>query len=231
MTRTNTLAAATAALLLGLAATLAFAASKADPLSDAPEGEPVAATAPLLDAASYEEALRRWRGAEHVNAWIGARFVYDHERALRLSETQRQQHGRLPITAPAEFFTRPAGVCVDLARFAVETLRVVDPAAKASYVMIEFDPIAIAGNTLRRHWLVAYESEGRHYFFADSKRPGFVAGPYASTREFIDEYAAYRGRRIVAFQQRDSFERRQRAAAPQRQGTHADTPAKAGPAR
>lgn len=134
-------------------------------------------------------------------------------RALRLSETQRQRNGRLPIIAPAQFFAHPQGVCVDLARFALETLRHIDPAARASYLMIEFDPLTVAGNTLRRHWLVAYESQGRHFFFADSKRPGVVAGPYASTREFIDEYAAYRGRRIVAFQERDSFERRLRTAA------------------
>ncbi|MBL8288868.1 MAG: hypothetical protein JNL85_12865 [Rubrivivax sp.] len=187
------------------------------------------AAPPPPDAASYDEALRRWRDAADINAWIGARFAYDPARALLLSETQRQRNGRLPIAAPAEFFTHPTGVCVDLARFGVETLRAVDPAAKASYLMIEFDPVAVAGNTLRRHWLAAYEHQGRHYFFADSKRPGFVAGPYASTREFIDEYAAWRGRRIVAFQERDSFERRLRAAAPQRQRTPQEGAAAAPP--
>lgn len=210
--------------MLCVAASNALAVAKADPLSDAPEGDRIAATAPLVDAASYEEALRRWRNAQQINAWIGVRFAYDPARALLLSETQRQKNGRLPIVAPAEFFARPTGVCVDLARFAVETLRAVDPGAKASYLMIEFDPVTIAGNTLRRHWLVSYESEGRHYFFADSKRPGFVAGPYASTREFIDEYAAYRRRRIAAFQERDSFERHLRAAAPQRQRANQDLP-------
>ena len=37
-----------------------------------------------------------------------------------------------------EFFAAPSGICEDLSRFAVETLRQIDPDAKARYVMIEF---------------------------------------------------------------------------------------------
>jgi hypothetical protein len=121
-----------------------------------------------------------WRSAEDVNDWIGARFDYDMQRALRLSETQRNNAGPLPIPAPETFFGAPRGVCVDLSRFAVETLRTVDPASKPAYVMIEFAPVSVAGNTLRRHWLATFERDGRHYFFADSKRPGHMAGPYGS---------------------------------------------------
>lgn len=203
----------TLAAALCLAASYTWAQPAADPLSDAPEGR-MSSSAPLVDEPStYAQALERWRGAEDVHAWIGARFNYDKARAVQLSETQRQKSGRLPVIAPPEFFAQPDGVCVDLARFAVETLRRIDPAAKAAYVMIEFDPLTIAGNTLRRHWLVSFENDGRRYFFADSKRPGHVDGPYASTREFIEEYEKYRGRRIVAFQERESFERQHRAAA------------------
>ena len=79
--------------------------------------------------------------------------------------------------------------------------------------MIEFDPVSIAGNTLRRHWIVSFERDGRHYFVADSKRPGHIAGPYASSDEFIAEYARYRGRRIVSFVERDSYERTMRTLA------------------
>jgi hypothetical protein len=43
------------------------------------------------------DALAAWHSAEDVNAWIGARFEYDTARAMRLSETQRQASGRLPI--------------------------------------------------------------------------------------------------------------------------------------
>ena len=46
---------------------------------------------PFTQAASYGESLDLWRGAEDVNAWIGARFQYDMARAMLLSETQRQK--------------------------------------------------------------------------------------------------------------------------------------------
>ena len=208
---------ALAALVTMFAACDSRAQAAADPLSDAPEG-PAMSSAPFVDAPTYEEALTRWRSAADVNAWIAARFTYDRSRAVALSETQRQKNGRMPIITAPDFFAQPTGVCVDLSRFAVETLRQIDPAAKATYVMIEFDPLMIAGNTLRRHWVVSFESGGQKYFFADSKRPGFVAGPHASTREFIEEYSKYRGRRIVAFQERETFERQMRQAAGRQPG-------------
>jgi hypothetical protein len=184
----------------------------ADPASDAPESRS-AYGGRYTEAASYAETLRLWRGADDVNAWIGARFEYDMTRAMQLSETQRQASGRMPILAPETFFAAPKGVCVDLSRFAVETLRAIAPEARAAYVMIEFDPVSISGNTLRRHWVASFERDGKRYFFADSKRPGHMAGPYGSTQEFIAEYAAYRGRRIVSFREAETFERKARTPA------------------
>jgi len=198
----------------GARAAAAPGAAAADPLSDAPEGERPVPAATEPDAATYAEALARWRDASHVEAWIGRHFQYDTARALRLSETQRQRSGTLPIVAPPEFFARPSGVCVDLARFGVETLRQIDPAAKARYLMIEFDPLTLGGQTLRRHWVAMVEQGGQRYFFADSKRPGVLAGPYADTRAFVADYERYRGRRIVAFEERASFERRLRQQRP-----------------
>lgn len=201
------------ALAALLAAALAGCtiSSPASPDSDAPERQDfVSRSVPRFD--SYSEALTRWRSADDVNAWIGANFEYDMKRALQLSETQRARGERLPILQPEAFFRNPRGVCVDVARFGVETLRAIDPASKPAYVMIEFDPISLAGNTLRRHWIVSFERDGQHYFFADSKRPGYIAGPYASTQAFIDDYARYRRRHIVAFREVDSYERKQRTA-------------------
>jgi len=183
-----------------------------DPASDAPESRS-AHGGRYTQAASYAETLRLWRGADDVNAWIGVRFEYDMSRALQLSETQRQTSGRMPILAPEAFFAAPRGVCVDLSRFAVETLRAIAPEARAAYVMIEFDPVSISGNTLRRHWVASFEKDGKRYFFADSKRPGHMAGPYANTQEFIAEYARYRGRPIVSFREAESFERKVRTQA------------------
>jgi len=184
----------------------------ADPASDAPESRS-AHGGRYTQAASYAETLRLWRSADDVNAWIGARFEYDMSRALQLSETQRQTNGRMPIAAPEAFFAAPRGVCVDLSRFAVETLRAIAPEARAAYVMIEFDPVSISGNTLRRHWVASFEKDGKRYFFADSKRPGHMAGPYETTQEFIAEYARYRGRQIVSFREAESFERKVRTQA------------------
>jgi hypothetical protein len=191
----------------------------ADPASDAPEAGR-AAPAPYKSAASYAEALQVWRTPEDVNAWIGARFEYDMPRAMQLSESQRART-RLPIHAPSEFFLAPRGVCVDLARFGVETLRAIDPAARPAYLMIEFDPVAIAGNTLRRHWVAVYRTERGLYVFADSKRPGHLAGPYASPAQFIEEYARSRGRRIVAYRELETFERQLRTRAIRKEGTTA----------
>lgn len=190
----------------------ANAQSVADPASDAPESRPVAAAGVKLPA-SYAEALGAWRNVEDVNAWIGARFEYDFHRAARLSETQRAQKGRVEIHRPETFFAEPSGICVDLARFAVETLRAVAPETKPRYLMIEFDPVVIKGNTLRRHWVTQVERDDGLYFFADSKRPGHVAGPYASAEAYIEAYSRYRGRPIVAHRSVDTYERRLKARA------------------
>lgn len=182
----------------------------ADPASDAPEVQRHRVVS-FQDAASYQEALQVWRTPEDVNAWIGARFSYDLSRAMLLSETQRSGSGRMFIYEPQQFFAVPSGVCVDLARFAVETLQHIDPNTEPQYLMIKFAPIQIAGNTLRMHWLASFRRDGKTYFFADSKRPGHIAGPYAGTQEFIEAYAQYRGRTIVAFRELESFQRKQRS--------------------
>lgn len=191
---------------------LCAVAQTADPASDAPEGERPAVAA-FKEASTYSQALRLWRTPDDVNAWIGAKFHYDMARAMALSETQRGRSGRLPIHEAHDFFATPAGICVDLSRFAVETLRQIDPDLQANYLMIEFAPVTVGGNTLRMHWLASFRRDGKYYFFADSKRPGHMAGPYASAQEFIAEYAQYRQRPVVAFRELDSFHRKQRVMA------------------
>jgi hypothetical protein len=210
MTVARGLLPALAALLLTAGA---VAQPVADPGSDAPE--PTFARSRTADLpSSYPEAIRTWRGVSDVNAWIGARFEYDFQRAMRLSENQRARGPQFRIHEPVDFFGQPSGVCVDLARFAVETLRTVAPTVNARYLMIEFDPTVVSGNTLRRHWLVQYEADGRLYFFADSKRPGHVAGPYDSTSQFIEQYARYRQRPIVSYRILSTHERTLRQMVP-----------------
>ena len=95
-------------------------------------------------AASYADAIRVWKTPQDINAWIGARFEYDMSRAMLFSETQRDQAVPLPIHRPQDFVVNPAGICVDLSRFAVETLRAIDPGTRPAYLMIEFAPATIA---------------------------------------------------------------------------------------
>jgi hypothetical protein len=185
---------------------------RADPMSDAPEQRSVARSA-APGPVSYAEALQTWRRPEDLNAWLGERFEYDTARALRLSETQRSRAGTLPIHEPGAFFESPRGVCVDVARFAVESLRAIDPQARASYLMIEFNPVTLSGQTLRRHWVATFERDGQLYVFGDSKRPGHLAGPYADAAAFVADYARYRGREVVAFRQLPTFERQRRQLA------------------
>ena len=180
--------------------------------SDAPEYA-LDSTVLFKAADSYEEALRNWKTPEDIRAWIAANFSYDMERAVRLSETQRAKNEQISIYHPAELFNTKAGVCVDLSRFGVETLRRIDPRSDPKYLVVEFDPIHIAGNTLRFHWLVSFKRDGKTYFFADSKRPGHIAGPYNETREFVQEYERYRGRKIVAFREVESYQKQKRARA------------------
>jgi hypothetical protein len=195
-------------LLVGYANVLHSAESS----SDAPEyGRD--STGLFKAADSYEHALHSWKTPEDVNAWIAANFSYDMARAARLSETQRAKNEQLSIYHPAEFFNTKAGVCVDLSRFGVETLRRIDPQSDPKYLMIEFDPIHINGNTLRLHWLVSFKRDGKTYFFADSKRPGHIAGPYTDTRGFIHDYERYRGRKIMAFREVESYKKKRRTRA------------------
>jgi hypothetical protein len=189
-----------------------FLHAAATHFSDEPERRPDIKV-PFKAADEYGEALKIWKTAEDVNAWIAASFSYDTARAKRLSETQRRKEGGLPIYAPSALFENKTGVCVDLARFGLETLRSIDPQSDPKYLMIEFDPAQLEGNMLRLHWLVSFGREGEIYFFADSKRPGYIAGPFRDTQTFIDEYANYRGRRIVDFRESESYEKQSRTRA------------------
>jgi hypothetical protein len=174
-------------------------------------------TVPFKSASSYEQALHIWKSPEDINGWISANFSYDSARMIRLSESRRTKNEKFSIYSPSKFFETKTGVCVDLSRFSVETLRRIDPLSDPKYLMIEFDPIQIRGDLFRLHWLVSFKRDGKTYFFSDSKRPGHIAGPYKDTQAFVDEYAQYRGRKIVAFREVDSYKKQRRTKAMKRQ--------------
>lgn len=188
-----------------------------DHASDEPDLQR-AAHASVPTYGSYAEALAAWRAPEDVSAWVGAYFEYDRDRALALSESQRSRGSELPIREPRDFYARPKGVCVDLARFAVETLKQIRPGAKPRYLMIEFEPSVVRGQVLRRHWVVSYDGPGGIMITADSKRPGATVGPYRSIEEYVAEYATYRERRIVAYRETSSYTRTLKSRARQMRG-------------
>jgi hypothetical protein len=181
----------------------------AEPSLDEPE-YPFDSTMVFKAAGSYGQALQVWKTPEDINGWIAANFSYDMARALRLSETQRAKNERISIYDPSKFFDTKTGVCVDLSRFGVETLSRIDPGSDPKYLMIEFDPVQIRGNMMRLHWLVSFKRDGKTYFFADSKRPGHIAGPYNDKREFISEYEQYRGRKILGYRELESYQKQRR---------------------
>ncbi len=190
----------------------------ADTLPDEPESERDFSL-PYQAPDSYKRALQLWKKAEDINEWVAAVFLYDKTRAMKLSPNRGTDEQEIPIYSPPEFFKGKTGVCVDLARFGVETLRIIDPISDPRYLMIEFDPIKINGHTFRLHWLVSFKRDGMKYFFCDSKRPGHIAGPYHTTQEFISEYEQYRGRRIVTHRELDSYQKQRKLKSTKERGT------------
>lgn len=190
-----------------------FSAPAASPgfLSDAPD-ESSRTAAPYTAAPSYDAALTLWKTPEDVSAWTGRRFAYDMDRAVRFGRSRTGESQADAVIPPEELFERPKGICVDLARFGVETLTRIAPDLSPRYLRIEFEPLMINGAALRFHWLAMFNRDGALYFFADSKRPGFIAGPYASSADFIADYERYRQRKILSFQEPETFRRRTKAA-------------------
>jgi hypothetical protein len=198
-------------LIVGLTLFAGFAGAQA--LPDAPEARTRAA-APLVNAPkSYAEALAVWKGPEDIARFADATFAYDRSRALALAEPPDASTARPAIHRPEALYAKPEGVCIDLARFGVETLNRLDASFAARYLMLEFEPVVIDGRTLRRHWVASFQRGGKLWIFADSRRPGHIAGPYDSVDAFVADYARYRAQRIVMWRETDTFLRRSRAVA------------------
>ncbi|MCP4623995.1 MAG: hypothetical protein GY850_10730 [bacterium] len=176
-------------------------------------------TVPSNSVGSYKKALQVWKSPEDINSWIAANFSYDTSRAIQLSQTRRMKNESVSIYSPSEFFETKTGVCVDLSRFSVETLREINPYSEPKYLMIEFEPIQIKGDTFRLHWLVSFRLNGNVYFFSDSNRPSHIAGPYNDISAFVGEYEQYRGRKIVAFRELYSYKKQRRTKAVKREAT------------
>lgn len=158
-----------------------------------------------VEPISYDKALKSWKSVEEINLWIKNSFTYDREKALKISEVDNEQKPH--ILSPAEFYSNKSGICVDLARFAYEAMRVVAPQLNPKYLMIEFEPIQEGKSIIRLHWLVIYEKDDYFYSFADSKRPGYISPPYKSLEKLVENYQQYRERKIISYQALDTYQK------------------------
>lgn len=155
---------------------------------------------------SYTRTVESWASVADVNKWIAENFRYDMQRARQLADSDRRQ--KIYIYEPAELFRKKKGVCVDLARFAYESLKAIDPDLEPSYLMIEFEPLKIEDHTFKRHWLVVYREADQVFVLADTKRPGYLSGPHRHLAEFITEYQVFRNRKIITYKLRDTYKKK-----------------------
>ncbi len=155
---------------------------------------------------SYQEALTIWKSVEDIHDWMGNNFTYDMERARLLSNNNKVR-GMTSILSPEELYGIKKGVCLDISRFAYETTQTIQPSIDIWYLKIAFEPVIINGNKFVNHWLVAYKKDEEYYFFADSKRPEKIVGPYDTVEAFISEYEKFRKREIKSFSLRDSYKK------------------------
>jgi hypothetical protein len=153
---------------------------------------------------AYSDAIASWKAPDDIARWVRDVFRYDLERALDLAEDSPVRSDTRILT-PEETFMAGVGTCVDLCRFAVETMRAIDPTTSTNFLMIEFEPVRIANRTLRRHWLAVYEDPRGLFVFADTKYPGEINGPYLSLTQFLDVYETRRKRSVVRHEIRTTF--------------------------
>jgi hypothetical protein len=142
-----------------------------------------------------------------VNNWIKNNFRYSIERAKQLAENSSTR-GKTPIYSPVELYQIKEGVCIDISRFAVETINIIDTSKHVQFLMIEFEPIIIDSSILKKHWIAIYQDSSGYYLLADSKRPGHIAGPYKNVDDFIAEYQIFRDRKIISWKILPGYEKR-----------------------
>ncbi len=156
---------------------------------------------------SFREAIIKWKTIQDINDWIANNFEYDMERALQLASNSKTRT-ETNIYRPDELYDYKKGVCIDLVRFAFETIQAMDSTIFVKYLMIEFEPLTIGNRIFKRHWLVVYEENHQLYAFADTKRPGYISGPHEDIADFTNEYEKFRQRKIVTFKLTDTYKKK-----------------------
>ena len=167
-------------------------------LSDASNDDSIFSQSKISDVLPYKSAIQEWKTISDVSNWIQNNFRYSMERAKQLAENSSERE-RIDIYSPDQLYQAKKGVCIDLSRFAVETINIIDSSKHVQYLMIEFEPIIIDSSVLKKHWMAVYHDSIGYYFLADSKRPGYIAGPHKNIDDFIFEYQTFRDRKIVSW--------------------------------
>jgi hypothetical protein len=178
-------------------------------LSDAPNDLLVHQSNASEGISSYEASVKQWTTITDVNNWMKQNFHYEINRAKHLAENSSTRE-KTGIYSPAELYQIKKGVCIDLSRFAVETINIIDTSKHVQYLLIEFEPIMIDSSIIKKHWTAIYQDVLGYYIIADSKRPGHVAGPYQNVDDFISEYQTFRNRKILSWKILPSYEKRKK---------------------
>ncbi|MHC4638939.1 MAG: transglutaminase-like domain-containing protein [Planctomycetota bacterium] len=176
-------------------------------LSDAPSSQIDVKETDCTSKLSYYGALQNWKTVKDVNNWIGQNFEYDMDRAMQLADNSGTR-GKTNIYKPDELFHHKKGVCIDLARFALETIQAIDPAIDIKYLLIEFEPLLMGNRVFKNHWMIMYKENDQLYIMADTKRPGHISGPYNAMSEFITAYEDFRKRKIISYKITDTYKKR-----------------------
>lgn len=161
------------------------------------------------DPTNYTVGISGWSTIKDVHKWIKDNFEYDLDRAMLLANNKKS-NSNTAIHTPNEFWTIKKGTCIDLSRFAYETTKLINNSIKINYLKIQFEPLNYNGSKFIYHWLISVEKEDQFFFFADSKRPHIIDGPYASVRDFINAYEKFRQRKIVSYKLLDSYQKSQK---------------------
>ena len=146
---------------------------------------------------SYSDAIASWKAPEDIALWMRDVFRYDLERALDLAE-DNSVRSDTRIFTPEETFSAGAGTCVDLCRFAVDTMRAhrSDDADELPHDRVR------AGQNCKAHVAATLARQSTSIHLASScsqtrNTPGEINGPYRSLTQFLDVYEARRKRRVV----------------------------------
>jgi len=178
-------------------------------LSDAPVVNSDSSNVKKIEGSydTYEEAIAKWKSYDEVNMWIKDYFEYDMSRAMQLASNSENRE-KTSIYTAEETYNSKSGVCLDLSRFAFETILEIDENLNPKYLMIEFEPLIINGKKFEKHWIVLFETNNQFFVMADSKRPGHMSGPYDDLSQFILEYEKFRQRDILSYKVLDTYKKR-----------------------